>query len=47
MNAAFYTKVIAGLKKSAALEAYLETHDDPDILQTKTAHDRQLFDTVK
>lgn len=47
MNAAFYTKVIAGLKKSAALEAYLETHDDPEILATKTAHDRQLFDQVK
>lgn len=47
MDIAFYTHIIAGLKKSAALETYLETHDDPDVLQTKTAHDRQLFDRVK
>lgn len=47
MDIQFYTQVVAGLKKSAALEAYLETHDDPELLQTKTAHDRQLFDMVK
>lgn len=47
MDIAFYTNIIAGLKKSAALEVYLETHDDPDVLQTKTAHDQQLFNQVK
>jgi len=47
MDIAFYTQVVAGLKKSAALEAYLETHDDPSILQTKTAHDQSLFASIK
>jgi hypothetical protein len=47
MDIGFYTAIIAGLKKSAALEKYLETHDDPDVLQTKTAHDQQLFTRVK
>lgn len=47
MDIAFFTRVVAGLKKSAALEKYLETHDDPDVLQTKTAHDQQLFSVIK
>ncbi|MGD9209175.1 MAG: hypothetical protein PVI90_00290 [Desulfobacteraceae bacterium] len=47
MNTAIYEKVIAGLNKSAALEQYLESHNDPEILQTKTAHDYALFTYIK
>jgi|MudIll2142460700_1097286.scaffolds.fasta_scaffold00078_18 hypothetical protein len=47
MTPGFYKEVIAGLNKSTAMERYLESNVDDAILQTKTAHDVQLFARIK
>jgi len=47
MTPGFYKEVIAGLNKSAAMERYLAHNVDDAILQTKTAHDVQLFTRIK
>lgn len=47
MNSALYREILAGLLKSAALENYLSTHVDDEVLAIKTAHDVHLFDRVK
>lgn len=47
MNTQFYHAVIKGLRESAALENYLSKHADDHVLETKTAHDVQLFTQVK
>lgn len=47
MNPQFYQTVIKGLRESAALEDYLNKRADDHVLETKTAHDVQLFQQVK
>lgn len=47
MDTTVYKNIVAGLNKSAAFNTYLETHNDPEVLQTKTAHDQNLFAYVK
>jgi hypothetical protein len=47
MNTQFYHAVIKGLRESAALENYLSKHADDHVLETKTAHDVQLFAQMK
>lgn len=42
-----YSHVVTGLRKSAALETYLQAHTDEALLATKTAHDVQLFQHIK
>ena len=47
MTPSFYREVVASLAKSAALENYLENRVDAHVLETKVAHDVQLFARVK
>lgn len=47
MNPQFYHAVIKGLRESAALENYLTKQADEHVLETKTAHDVQLFTHLK
>lgn len=47
MDNTVYKNILAGLNKAAAFNTYLETHDDPEVLQTKTEHDQNLFAYVK
>lgn len=47
MDTSLYRKIITGIRKSAALENYLNKNNDPQMLQLKTAHDIQLFGLLK